>query len=419
MLLQERHRRLFLALLMTVLVAAAWSASQLRFSADFDEFVVADDRQLAFYEQAKQQFAPGDPQMVIGIATDGNIFNQTFLEQLLQFEQQLMTLEGVVFANSIASLRNPVRGTFRVKEEPFIHVNSPEKYLADTTLLFQYPDVHPKFVSPDRSAVCVFVRLKQVLPPDFPDQIKHLTESAGLGEAYYYGLSIAEDGYQSTLQKEVITLSLIALTAILLVLWFAFRAYQLLVISFLFLLVVNVLNLGVLQLMGASLNVLTVTVPAVVGIVSMSDVFHVYTRFREEDLHIPFADKISRTYRDLKQSLILTSVTTAVGFLSLIFTEITPFTHFGLATASGILIAYVLTIYLLPLLLNWGASSGRDLRWQMPERLYAKISRHAKPIMAIAVVLSVFSIYFGSQVPLNTYLYDDLEIGRASCRERV
>ena len=226
---------------------------------------------------------------------------------------------------------------------------------------------------------------------------------------YFYGLSIAEEGYQQTLKKEVAVLSIVAFLTMVTILWFSFRSFGLLVVAMIFLIVVNILTLGFAQLIGASLNVLTVTIPAIVGIVSMSDIIHVYTRYRQERAETKFADKIRYTYIDLNKSLALTSITTAIGFMSLLFTDIEPFVHFGLVTAFGIFIAYLLTLFLLPVMLFISGNFNNKISFRMSEGTFKFIQNHAGKVVVCSLLLMVFSIYSGSKVQLNTYLYDDLD----------
>lgn len=407
--LQRQYRIFFLIALAFALGVSSLLISKLEFSSNFDEFLAADDSEFEFYKEAQSQFESGNPQMIIGIEADSNIFNQKFLKLLLAFEAQLKNLDGVKYANSIASLNNQVKGILRIEEKPFVHVSQPEKYRADTTLLFQYRDVYPKFVSADRKSICVFITLEEELPIGFADSIQRLTKSAGFQKTYFYGLSIAENSYQQTLKKEVGTLSLIALLSVIFILWLSFRSYSLVGISFLFLVVVNTITLGVAQLIGASLNVLTVTIPAIVAIVSMSDIIHVYNRLQEEKSDSEFQERIRNTYRDLKNSLMLTSITTAIGFLSLIFTNIIPFTHFGIATAAGIFIAYILTVFLLPILFQLAGNSNRKNNWSLPAGVFQKVQLHAGKVILGTLIIATIFVYCATQVKINTFLYDDLD----------
>lgn len=404
-----KYRVVFLGVLILTLLLSLLLISRLEFSSDFDEFLSVDDPDFTYYQEVGEYFESGDAQMIIGIKSRENVFNQSFLQQLLDFEKQLMSLEGVKFANSIASLQNQVKGIIRVEEKPFIHVNQPEKYQQDTTFLFQYPDVYPKFVSPDRKSVCVFVTLEAKLPEYFNETVRKVTSEAGFDNTYFFGLSIAEDSYQQTLKTEITVLSVVAFVVVVLLIWFSFRSFSLVVIATIFLLIVNILTLAVAQLLGATMNVLTVAIPAIVGIVSMSDLIHVYTRFTEEKAALPFPVKISRTYKDLRKSLLLTSITTAIGFMSMLFTDIVVFTHFGLITAIGIFFALALTWLLLPVLLSFHKTPVRKRTFNMPMNIYRVVERYSAKVLMFTCLLMVLAVFYGMRVQMNTVLYDDLD----------
>lgn len=407
--MQQKYRVAFLVSLTMLLILSLYLISRLEFSSDFDEFLSGDDPDFKYYQQVGELFEAGDAQMIIGIRSEQNVFNEPFLNQLLEFEKELMNLEGVKFANSIASLQNQVKGIFRVELKPFIRVHEPDTYQQDTSFLFQYPDVYPKFVSPDRKSVCVFIALEDELPDGFNEAVRALTDNAGFSNAYFFGLSIAEDSYQQTLKKEIALLSALAFAVVVMLIWLSFRSFSLVVTAAIFLLVVNILTLAVAQLLGATMNVLTVAIPAIVGIVSMSDLIHVYTRFREEKSILPFPARIKRTFKDLRKSLFLTSITTAIGFISMLFTDIMVFTLFGLITAIGIFIALALTWFLLPILLSVFSLSAHRKSVNLPIAIYKAVERNSSKVLIATCLLMVFAVLYGMQVQVNTVLYDDLD----------
>ncbi|MGB3465373.1 MAG: efflux RND transporter permease subunit [Cyclobacteriaceae bacterium] len=356
-----------------------------------------------------ERFDEGSPQMIIGIRQDQNIFTQSFLMKLQKLEKELLALEGVVSANSVASLRNPVKGVVRVKEKPFIRVESPEYYTIDTIAFFQYPDVYPKFVSSDRRSVCVFVSLEENLPQGFAENITALTNRFGLDQCYFYGLQVVENSYRESLESDIIIISVVACIMVISILWIAYGSLRLVLIAGVFIAIADLLVLAVLQISGATLNVLTVTVPAIVAVVSMSDLIHVANRFIKEEYSTDFSARIKNTYAGLQKSLFLTSFTTAMGFLTLLFTDVLPFVHFGIASSAGIGIAYLLTIYLLPMLLRFLPPKARIRRCQPGDKIPIYIKNRTGLLLTIAGCCTALMLYYGAQVRLNTYLYDDLD----------
>ncbi|MEL7451620.1 MAG: MMPL family transporter, partial [Pseudomonadota bacterium] len=94
----------------------------------------------------------------------------------------------------------------------------------------------------------------------------------------------------------------------------------------------------------------------------------------------------------------LTSLTTAVGFFSLTFSESPPFAHLGIISGIGVLYAWLLSLTLLPallVLLPWKARREAmllpDSGWQA---LHAFIARRPGTIVATALTLGIASAGF-------------------------
>ncbi len=97
----------------------------------------------------------------------------------------------------------------------------------------------------------------------------------------------------------------------------------------------------------------------------------------------------------------LTSVTTAIGFLSMNFADAPPFHDLGNMTAMGVMLAFLLSVTLLPALMailpakaNQGTTSiGRSM-----DRLSNFVVTRQRPILFATVAVSVMLI---SMIPLN------------------
>ncbi len=409
MLLKGIYRLTFLGGLFILLACSVFWASKLQFSFKFEEFFSVDDPDIQFYHLSKEKFSKGDDALTIGLTSNQSIFDVNFLHKIDSLEKKINLIDGIKESISIVSLTNPVRGIFGVREVPFVDLSQPSKLSEDTTNFFLYPDVHPKFVSPDRKSTCLFLILEKEVPDESITQIMDYLDEFKLHKHHLYGLNIAQEGYESSLKKEMIWLSILAFSMIILITYLCYRSYSFLIIAILFLISTVVITLGFTYWMGATLNVLTVTIPAIVAIVSMSDLIHIFSRFVEEE-EGAIERKITLAYQDIGHSLQLTSFTTAIGFLGLVFTEVTPFIHFGIITSFGILVAYLLTLFLVPILIEKIAHQETFFNWSLNRTgLFDLILSHRGKILLGALVLTGSSIFFGSKVELNTYIFDDLD----------
>ena len=107
--------------------------------------------------------------------------------------------------------------------------------------------------------------------------------------------------------------------------------------------------LGIMSLTGRGLNVMTYMVPTLLFIIGVSDAIHFLSRF---NLHIKKGEDVKKsleiTIKDMGVALFLTSLTTAIGFLALLYSSISIVQEFGFFIACGVFIAYLLTLTFIP-----------------------------------------------------------------------
>lgn len=110
-------------------------------------------------------------------------------------------------------------------------------------------------------------------------------------------------------------------------------------------------TMGVMALLNVPLYTISTMLPVILVAVSIGDSVHLLSDYYDQvvhDAHRPGSQIVADVMRHLSQPLITTSITTAVGFLSLSFAEMPPFIVFGLFTVLGILFSWLLTVTFIP-----------------------------------------------------------------------
>ena len=110
---------------------------------------------------------------------------------------------------------------------------------------------------------------------------------------------------------------------------------------------------GLIFGLGFEIDVVTVIVPIFVIVMGSADGLHFVTHFQNEAART--ADTVERVSSALSQvgvPMILTTVSTAAGFLSLVVTDVEPIRQLGLFTAAGIAFAGIVSFFSLPALLS-------------------------------------------------------------------
>ena len=112
---------------------------------------------------------------------------------------------------------------------------------------------------------------------------------------------------------------------------------------------------GLMVLLGYPLYTISTMLPIILVAVGIGDGVHLMSAYYDKVLNNPHESAkniVKETTHKLGPPLIMTSVTTAIGFLALTFAEMPPFRVFGVFALIGILLSWVITITLLPAVLS-------------------------------------------------------------------
>ena len=172
--------------------------------------------------------------------------------------------------------------------------------------------------------------------------------------------------------------------------------------------------LALLGLTGRPLTILTSTLPLILLLVGLSDTIHLLVHYRKrihEEQHNHKA--IVTTFAHFAAPCFYTSITTAIGFLSLTSTGIRIVVDFALFTALGIMLTYLFAMIFFPVFLSFYQrdqfnDAGLQAQW-MEHFLNWTASlpaRHSKAVLFSTLVVIVTALGLTSQLKVNSFLVD-------------
>lgn len=206
----------------------------------------------------------------------------------------------------------------------------------------------------------------------------------------------------------------------LLVSAFLFRSLQGVVLPFAMVTVSLTWAMGWFPILGKPIDLISTILPTLLVVYGVADSIHLIGRYHE--LYAETGDKIGslkRTIHDLGVACFLTSLTTAVGFGSLYISKMQIIRDFGLLAAVGVMGAYVVTIFLLPIALYYWKPPARLARRKaedgLAHRMLAALAdfdiRHAKAILFASVAILAVSIYGVTKAEVVTRILEDIDPG--------
>ena len=420
----RRNAWAMLAILAATSGWMAWQALGLEFNYDFEQFFPADHPETTFYREFRETFGSDNDFLIVGF--EGDSLTADFLAEVDGEVDALRALPGVETVQSPTRLKLPVRDPLSgmAFQRPLLSWDNDSTLAKDVIRLRQRDDVMGTFVSPSGRAVALTLEHTDGLSKAGCDSLAaavaawendvHASKSSIL-DVHVSGRAVAQAYYVGVMEREVAWFVSVGIVLLVAFLWFAFRTVWGVMVPLTVVLMSGLWTLGIMVATGKAVDVMTVVLPTILFVVGISDVVHVLTRYYDERrADATHQTAMQRAFREVGLATFLTSLTTALGFLTLLTSSIGPVHDFGVYAAVGVGVAYVLAFTLLPSVMVlapppvisksgtgvfWNGALHKALRWTL---------RH-KGILAMAWVgIAGASVVLGSALRVDNKLIEDL-----------
>lgn len=239
------------------------------------------------------------------------------------------------------------------------------------------------------------------------------------------GMPVVNQKLEQTMRTEMITFIRITIVLIIAVLVLFFRRVSAVVAPMSAVVLAILATFGVLALAGLPIQMPLIMVPSFLLAITVGDAVHLLTHFFS---HYKRGEaKVGAMQSAVRLTaipMLLTSLTTAAGLLSLATGDIIPISILGLFAALGVMLAFILTVTMIPALIAIWPVRPKPSRRDSPrgERLMQALADHAwrfGPVMAsvwLIVVAVAFSLLIQLQFshnPMN-WMPDNLPIRQAT-----
>lgn len=410
----------------TLIIILAFSAvfgyaiKDLKFNYVFESFFPTNDPDLAYYQKFQALFENDNDYLLIGLVHHPSIFDSTFLNKVNTLSATLTNIPHVSNVSAITDIKKPLISPAGYFEIPFLHVNSPERYKSDSILIHKNDWLTASFVANNATATAIFVEHLKLNSKEEAEQllkeVRAAIDNQDFKEVHLAGKVHAQNVFIDKMQHELMVFLSVSILLVVIFLLIAFRSWWGVLIPLSVVVLATVWILGLMALMQKPIDFLMVLLPTIMFVVGMSDVVHFITKYIEQ-LRIGETKKaaVIITLKEVGLATFLTSLTTAVGFATLLTASILPIREFGIYTAIGVFIAYIVTFTMLPALFilmprpRIATKHVYKSIWShFLSRSFSRISRNSSLILITAVVLILLSLYGISKITINTYLIDDL-----------
>ena len=182
--------------------------------------------------------------------------------------------------------------------------------------------------------------------------------------------------------------------------YFLFRSVRVTLISVLVVLVTVVWALGTIGIMGYNISLMMGLIPPLMIVIGIPNCIYLYNKFHYEFRnHNNKAKALSRMIRKTGTAMLLTNLTTAIGFMTFLFTDSQKFYEFGVISSLNIMLCYVVSLCLVPIFISLSKSPhqrhlkhlDRKLAIGLLDRLVSLTKNYRPAIYIVTIILTIVS----------------------------
>jgi predicted RND superfamily exporter protein len=419
----KKRARWTLICITLISMAMAWRVSQIGFNYDFESFFPQDDEHTTFYLDFRDRFESDNDFLIVGLESPKGIYDADFLRDVDGYAKELGQLPYVTSVISPTQIREPIRMGLSLVQRPLLRWQSQDSlvssYLkADSIRISERSNYIGTLIAENGSALVLQVAHKQQLSKEGCDELANAIldlTSTWKHSSHVAGRAVAQKYYVNVMQREVVLFVAVGMFIIVLFLWLAFHSAWGVIIPLLVVLLSGLWTLGIMECTGKSIDVMTIVLPTIIFVVGISDVVHILSRYYEELRNeVSQSMAIATAFKEVGLATFLTTLTTAIGFLTLTTSSVEPIQTFGVYAATGVGVAYVLAFSLLPaVMILYPApkisNQGSGTFWnRILQRALGHALKRGKWIRWAALVICTLAAIGAAQIEVNNVLLEDL-----------
>lgn len=413
-----RRPKLSVLIIFAFLLLSATGAKSLYFRGDFNIFFKPENPQLMAYEKMQETFSKNENASIIISPRHGDIFTPETLSLIKTLTELAWETPYSTRVDSLANFQHSRSedGTL-VVDNLWGEKNdlSPDAITSIRDIALSDPSLETRLVSNDGKVAVVDITVhlpsqdKTIAVKEVAEYVRGLSlEMARQHSNYDFhhtGVVFINHAFASEAQNDVETLVPLVLLVVIFLVGVMLRSIGAAIATTLIVITSVLATMGIAGWAGIFMSTATINVPIVVMTLAVADCIHIASYF----LHSLSGQTDRRTavvqaVRNNISPVFLTSTTTAIGFLMLNFSEVPVLSHFGNLSALGVMIAFVLSITLFPLLLLFLPSSKRsdDPPGNSVIRALSHMAvAHRNKAMIIMVFSGTIATFVGAQNRLN------------------
>lgn len=342
-----KSKWLIIGLLLLLLGLSNYSTlNNLRVDNSLAIWFLEDNPEYNAYISYQEQF--GSDEVFIGMIPVSNALDSIDVEKLERLHQKIDSLWYVKTSFSLAKAEYPVYNNGGFAFLPLYNAQRSEN--AIKSLMSKMPNISRQLVTSDFQNLLFYIQLqptpliesqRDTILPEIEQYFNEV-----IGENYHLsGAPVLNEAYSRGIYKESLIFAVLTIAVIALMLLFLLPDRRYLLIALCAVIVPVSLLFGLITAFGFALNMISMLIPTILLVYSVSDAVHIINIYHNEGFINPKLKKQNLMALAFRKSLtpcFYTTLTTIVGYFALYLSPLPAFKNMGILTCLGLLLCFVL-----------------------------------------------------------------------------
>ncbi len=423
-----KFKFVFLLSLLGATAFMGYKAKDVQLSYEFSKAIPTDNIYYKEYQKFKEKFGDEGNTVVIGVQTK-DFFEINHFTAYRKLVEDLKKLSAVREVVTIPSSFNLVKDPFTEKLQAapaFPEELATQQELDSAKNIFlALPFYKDLLYNPASSAYLLAMRIDPSIMTSSArtaviDSVLDVTRAyttTSKNTVHASGLPLIRTMVANKIQNEMkIFLGLSVLLSIVILLLF-FRSVSTMLISMAVVLIGVVWALGIQQLCGYKITILTALIPSLVVVIGIPNCIYFFNKYHSSikagvDKHSAIIDMVSK----MGVVTLFCNLTAAIGFAVFALTSSEILKEFGLVAGLSIFFIFVISFILLPSMLSLlpvpGAKALKylDTKWinSLLNKMIFWVNEKSKIVVGTTLLLVLIAIAGILQLKSVAYIVDDL-----------
>ncbi len=424
--LRNRLGNLIAILLITVFMG--WQTTRVKMSYELARMLPETDSTSIAYEEFKDLFGQDGSVMFVGLQ-DERIYNLEEFNDWYDLSWEIRQIDGVEEVLSIGKIYTLKKNdsTEMLDFLPVIPEKPQNQKVLDSlkAVILTLPFYDGLLYNNDNNVTMIMVTLDKV-KLNTKSRVQLISDIKALidvfGEKYdqemhYSGLPYIRTITSKKIQDELYFFIILTLIIASTILFLFFRSVKAVFFTMLIVGITVIWVMGTISLFNYKITLLTGILPPLLVVIVVENCIFLLNKYHDEyRIHGNKVKALSRVVIRIGSANLLTNATTAVGFAAFIVTGNRMLTEFGVIASINILVAYVLSLFLIPIFFSYLPPPKSKHTKHLDKSFVAKIINQVvlivqsrrRIIYILTIIFLIAAIYGISRLRTTGNIVDDI-----------